>query len=140
MPSDRRFKAFFYIDYAHHPTEILATISALRERHPKIPVICVFEPHQQDRFNHLFFDFFRVFSQMKGSIILPVYRVPGRDAPARFSSEELVLKLGNTVAFYAKDFSKAVAFLNKDFFKKKVIVFMGAGPIHEKIRKLLTGL
>src|SRR3989344_4191326 len=49
-------KSLIYSDYAHHPTEIKATLQALREKYPKERIACVFEPHQQDRLTRLFKD------------------------------------------------------------------------------------
>lgn len=39
----------FIDDYAHHPTEITATLATVREMHPGRPITCVFEPHQASR-------------------------------------------------------------------------------------------
>lgn len=39
----------FIDDYAHHPTEIAATLATVREMHPGRPICCIFEPHQASR-------------------------------------------------------------------------------------------
>lgn len=36
-------------DYAHHPTEILATIKSVREKYPNKKIYCFFQPHQHQR-------------------------------------------------------------------------------------------
>lgn len=41
--------ALIYDDYAHHPTEIEATLDAAREKHPEARIIAVFQPHQYSR-------------------------------------------------------------------------------------------
>lgn len=46
-----------YDDYAHHPTEIKATLQAFREKYPDSKIICVFQPHQAHRLKALFNDF-----------------------------------------------------------------------------------
>ena len=45
--------AFLYSDYAHHPTEIKATIAAARSRFPLRRVWCVYDPHQYERLAYL---------------------------------------------------------------------------------------
>lgn len=50
-----------YSDYAHHPTEIKATLGALKKDNPDKKLICVFQPHQRDRLNKLFDDFKEAF-------------------------------------------------------------------------------
>ncbi|RME60010.1 UDP-N-acetylmuramate--L-alanine ligase [Candidatus Parcubacteria bacterium] len=70
-------------DYAHHPTEIRATIAALREQAPRTPLICVFQPHQAARLKLLYREFITAFSGADGLIILPPYRVAGRDRHSR---------------------------------------------------------
>jgi len=49
MPSD----IVHIDDYAHHPTEVAAALSAIREMHPDRRVFCVFQPHQISRTEHL---------------------------------------------------------------------------------------
>ena len=44
-------------DYGHHPTEIRATLKALRERYQPKRLICVFQPHQHSRTRFLLEDF-----------------------------------------------------------------------------------
>jgi len=75
--------AEFYDDYAHHPTEIAATLQALRDRWPhgskKIAVI--FQPHQKARTQALLKEFGRCFDKnAPDSLILaPIYQVAGRE-------------------------------------------------------------
>jgi len=60
-------------DYAHHPAEIKATLSALRERWPHDRLITVFHPHTFSRTKALFPDFVSSFSQSDELFILDVY-------------------------------------------------------------------
>ena len=53
--------SFIISDYAHHPTEIKATLKAAREKFPKKEIWCVFQPHQYQRTFYLFKDFVKVF-------------------------------------------------------------------------------
>ena len=83
-------KALIYDDYAHHPTEIKASLQALREKYPSSKIICVFQPHQAERLRLLFKDFVNAFDDADNLILLPVYEVPGRDKKnKKFTSEKL---------------------------------------------------
>jgi UDP-N-acetylmuramate--alanine ligase len=82
--------AMVFDDYAHHPTEIKATLAAFREKFPHSPLICVFQPHQTLRLQKLFKDFVTAFDNADALILLPVYQVTGRDrVNPRFTSESL---------------------------------------------------
>ncbi len=68
-------------DYAHHPTEIKATLSAAREKWPQDKIWVVYQPHQYQRTYYLFDKFVEVFSQapVDKIIFTPVYDVAGRE-------------------------------------------------------------
>lgn len=68
-----------YDDYAHHPTEIRATLAGIAQKWPKSAILCVFEPHQIKRLALLFKEFTGAFDNANGLIILPIYKVVGRD-------------------------------------------------------------
>jgi len=69
-----------YDDYAHHPTEIKATLSALRQKYSQTAkIICVFQPHQEKRLKALFSDFVKSFDNASDLIILDIYKVKGRE-------------------------------------------------------------
>ena len=135
-PLGTRAGALIFDDYAHHPTEVRAGLSALRERYPRRKILCVFEPHQNRRFRALFDDFKTAFREADETLILPVYRPRGRDISAspRRSAAALVRHLQAeqppAKVFYLADYrhlAKAVAALGP--LRNKVIVFMGAGNV-----------
>lgn len=133
-----KFKgALVFDDYAHHPTEIAATLQAFREKFPKKTILCVFEPHQVQRTAILFKEFQTAFDGADETLILPIYHVAGRDAviPNR-DSEALVRtiqkKQPHKPIFYLanpKQLKNAVVALGGAPLSKKVIVMMGAGDI-----------
>ncbi len=132
------FKAKIFSDYAHHPTEIMATLQALREKYPERFLVCVFQPHQQDRLNRIFDLFLTAFNVADVVIILPVYVVAGREKKAKKTSLDLTRAMRQKNVFYATDFRIATHLATPYFFKKSVIVFMGAGDIDAQARELLT--
>ncbi|MEK7634957.1 MAG: UDP-N-acetylmuramate--L-alanine ligase [Patescibacteria group bacterium] len=62
----------FYDDYAHHPTEISASLNTLHEKYPDRKIVCVFEPHQQSRTKLLFDDFVNALKIADEIFIAPI--------------------------------------------------------------------
>ena len=141
-----KFKqALVYDDYAHHPTEIAATLQAFREKFPKKKILCVFQPHQVQRLALLFKEFQTAFNRADETLILPLYHVTGRDAtiPDR-DSEALVhaiqKKQPRKPIFYLAHPEKlkdAILALDGDPLSRKVIIMMGAGDIVQLTKKLV---
>ncbi|KKW46346.1 MAG: UDP-N-acetylmuramate-L-alanine ligase [Parcubacteria group bacterium GW2011_GWB1_56_8] len=122
-------------DYAHHPTEIRVTLCALKEKFPRKKIVCVFQPHQAERLYRLFREFRSAFDPADETLILPVYKPPGRrEEKMRITSEDL------TKAIQKQQPSKPLFYLaHPENLKKalgalgalhaKVVVMMGAGDI-----------
>jgi UDP-N-acetylmuramate--alanine ligase len=124
-----------YTDYAHHPTEIKATLSALKGANPSKKLICVFQPHQRDRLTQLFSDFAESFSSADELVLVPLYAVRGRDDGGGKSSKELAELIKKPQAIYKPSFDKAYDEAMDGFDSEKIIVvFMGAGDIDEQLR------
>lgn len=62
-----------YDDYAHHPTAVRAVLSALREVHPGVRILCVFQPHQLSRTQGLHAEFASALGLADDVAVLPVY-------------------------------------------------------------------
>jgi len=132
-----------YDDYAHHPTEIKATLKAFKEKYPEKKIMCVFQPHQAKRLEKLFPEFVKAFVSADEIIVLPLYKVAGRDGDYPQDAKALARAVKRT---YPK---KEVLFLEKpeDIVSKivsfhsplpsKVIVMMGAGTVAELTEKLI---
>jgi UDP-N-acetylmuramate--alanine ligase len=139
-------------DYAHHPTEIRATLQAAREKYlypvrnrrfsngVKKEIWCVFQPHQLQRTEFLFRDFVSAFDAADKIFLLDIYGVPGREKEgSKVSSEKLAMaiKKRGKNAVYFSDFGTMVKALKKSADKNKTILIMGAGDIW-KVGKSLT--
>lgn len=129
-----KLRSIIYSDYAHHPTEIKATLSALRDKYPKKKLVCVFQPHQQDRLNRLFREFITAFDVADKTIIYPLYKVKGRDSSGK-TSEDLVKVIGKPNVFYADNFKKVISLISKDLTLDSTIVFMSAGDLDANVRE-----
>ncbi len=138
------FKFQVFDDYAHHPTEIRATLTAFKEKYPRSLLICVFQPHQAERLKVLFNDFKTAFNEADMTFILPIYHVAGRDKIyPKFDSKSLVKtiqrKQPQKLLFYLEkpeNLKKAIQELisnSRHSYKfvdsHYVLVMMGAGDI-----------
>ncbi len=128
-------------DYAHHPTEIKATLSAAREKFKKRKIWAVFQPHQYQRTHYLFNEFLNAFEAADEVIITQIYSVAGREKKEiikKISAEKLVKQIqkrGKKVHFI-KNFEKIPQFLKKQIRSGEVVLIMGAGSIYKIVEKL----
>jgi UDP-N-acetylmuramate--alanine ligase len=144
--------ALVYDDYAHHPTEIKATLAAFKERFPNRKLVCVFQPHQAERLKRLWNEFESAFDLADITLVLPLYRVAGRDrADSAYDSARLVRaiqkKYPKKLIFYLenpKNLKKALTTLlqpssrkPKTHNRKAIIAMMGAGNIVDYTSSLI---
>lgn len=128
-----------YDDYAHHPTEIIATISAARERHSGKEVIVVFQPHTYSRTHELFDNFAGALRKADKVFLLPIYAAREENKTG-ISSEALtdaiVAEGGNAV--YVESFKQAAQCVRTVASDSQVVLVMGAGNIIEVTPQLLA--
>lgn len=82
-------------DYAHHPTEIRATLAAAQQRYPHKTIVAVFQAHHHDRLARLLDDFAQAFDDADEIMVLPTYHVAGRQTGIRDAHDELFQKLSD---------------------------------------------
>ncbi len=133
-----------YDDYAHHPTEVVATLSALIDLKSKGRKIVIFQPHQQNRLNNLYLKFVSAFAKSKEDvlIILPVFKVPGRDEGEKevHTSAALVEDINiksQKNAIYAENYDAALKIVQKESRKGDIILTMGATDVYKISEKYL---
>ncbi|MFA6587761.1 MAG: UDP-N-acetylmuramate--L-alanine ligase [Patescibacteria group bacterium] len=115
-------------DYAHHPTELRATLGATRQAFPNRRIICVFQPHQKIRTQQFLREFVQVLKLADLKIIPEIYQVAGREENLNISSQEIV-DLAGSNAYYAKNIADAVEITKKLLKPKDIILTVGAGDI-----------
>jgi UDP-N-acetylmuramate--alanine ligase len=121
-------------DYGHHPTEIRATLSALRERYEPKRLLCVFQPHQHSRTRFLLEDFANSFGEADETIVPDIYFVRDSEAERQLvSSVDLVDRIvsGGTRARHIPKFAQIVEQLKREARPGDLIVTMGAGNVWE---------
>ena len=128
-------------DYAHHPTEVNATLKAMREKFPNKKIWCIFQPHQYQRTFYLFKDFVKTFkhaidkSNINKIIITDIYDVAGREKEnikKKINSEKLVKEINKPSVIYLPK-QKIINYLKKNIKGKEIIIIMGAGDIYKII-------
>ncbi|MBU0462316.1 MAG: UDP-N-acetylmuramate--L-alanine ligase [Proteobacteria bacterium] len=129
-------------DYGHHPTEIMATLTAIRESRMGKRLIVVFQPHRYTRTQGLFHEFTRSFYQSDILIVLPIYaasekEIKGVDAQGLC---EGIRKHGHKEVSYAPDFNQALSMITHKLKKGDVVLTLGAGDIYTLGEKLLEVL
>ncbi|MFC1646840.1 UDP-N-acetylmuramate--L-alanine ligase [Patescibacteria group bacterium] len=121
-----------YDDYAHHPSEIKATLKAIRSWYPKRKIITVFQPHTYTRTKNLLDSFSKSFAGSDQVIITDIY-ASGREADTGMVSAGSLAKLTSkhqNHVFYKGKFEEVSRYLLKNIHKSDIIVFMGAGDIY----------
>jgi UDP-N-acetylmuramate--alanine ligase len=128
-------------DYGHHPTEIRATLAALREKYQPKRVICVFQPHQHSRTRFLLEDFADSFAAADETIVPDIYFVRDSESERhRVSSNDLVeriMKNGHR-AMHLPEFGQIVEHLKTEARDGDLVVTMGAGNVWEIGRDLVS--
>lgn len=121
-------------DYAHHPTEIGATLSAAEEMDFK-NIYVVFQPHTYTRTKALYDDFRRVLSDRRIKLILTdIYAAREKDT-GLVSSAELAADIPGAV--YLPSFEAVGAYLEKTVGEGDLLITMGAGDVYKIGENLL---
>ncbi len=81
-------KALYMDDYAHHPREIVATLSSVRDMLPGRHVTAIFQPHLFTRTRDLYIEFAESLSKADRVILLPIY--PAREEPIEGITSEII--------------------------------------------------
>ncbi len=133
----KKNKCFVYDDYAHHPTEIAATLSAAKSLKNK--VIVVFQPHRYTRTKLLIKEFIKVLSKVDYLFLLETYSA-GENIIKGATSKDIYSKIlkKNKNITYLKNIGDLNKLMKPHTMKKNTIVFMGAGSISSIAKKYLN--
>ncbi|HEX9332662.1 MAG TPA: Mur ligase family protein, partial [Anaerolineales bacterium] len=125
-------------DYAHHPTEIKATLSGARARYPKARIWAIWQPHTYSRTKTLFLDFARAFKDANEVIVTEVYAA--REPKQEFTSAEIVSAMPHLSARYIKTLPEVTEYLLKHLQPSDVVLVLSAGDADQISTDVLKGL
>ncbi len=127
-----------YDDYAHHPTEIRATLSGARARYPKERIWAVWQPHTYSRTKTLFLDFARAFKDANEVIVTEVYAA--REPREEFTSAEIVSAMPHMSARYIATLPGVTEYLLHHLESGDVMLVLSAGDADQVCTDVLKGL
>src|SRR3989344_6411811 len=124
-------------DYGHHPTEISATLAAVRNKYPDKKIITVFHPHTFSRTQALFREFGKCFKNSDLTIVLDIY-ASARENVGKIHSKDLVKEIKNNgqKAIYHPNIAEATKYVKNKIKKGSLILTIGAGDVW-KMKDLL---
>lgn len=126
-------------DYAHHPTEIRATLSAARARFPGRQLWVVWQPHTYSRTRSLFADFASAFIEANHVVVTEVYAAR-EPVAADFSALQIVQAMGHPDAYFIPDLTQTTAFLLTHLDQGDVLLVLSAGDADQVSAQVLAAL
>ena len=119
-------------DYGHHPTEIVATLQAVRESFPEKRMVVLFQPHRYTRTQKLFNDFATSFYRSDRLILLPVYAAsePVIEGVDSGKLAEAIQEHGHKNVSYVSGFKEAISILTEELKPDDLVLTLGAGDIY----------
>lgn len=150
--TERRFEHWgtwngteLYDDYAHHPTELRALLSAIHDRFPrgsKERVTVVFQPHQKARTKNHLREFGRAFDEhpVDELILAPIYYVAGREDDIAITSDDVAAEIlkrppQGMELVVARDTSHLEQLVKKAVSDGGVLFTVGAGDIRNLVQR-----
>jgi len=125
-------------DYAHHPTEIRATLAGAKARYPNHRIWAVWQPHTYSRAQTLFFEFSRAFGDADEVLVTEIYA--SREAKQDFSSAEVVGSMPHSAARYAGSLEDTTKYLLKHLHSGDVLLVLSAGDADQISAEVLKRL
>lgn len=116
-------------DYAHHPTEIRATLAAARARFPQRTLWAVFQPHTFSRTRALLAEFVCAFEEADHVIVTEVYAARERESYGT-SGADIVARMTHRDARFIATLEETSRFLREHVQAGDVLITLGAGDVH----------
>lgn len=125
-------------DYAHHPTEIKATLAGARARYPERRIWAVWQPHTYTRTQTLFLEFSRAFKDANEVIVTEVYA--SREPKQEFTSAEVVSAMPHLSARYIETLPEVSKYLIENLKPGDVLLVLSAGDANQVSENVVKGL
>lgn len=128
-------------DFAHHPRELEATLSAAKSGWNK-RLVAVFQPHLFSRTLELADQFGRSLLGAETAIVLPIY--PAREEPMEGVTSHLIYQAahdhGHKDVHYLEDKTKTVEFVKGVVKSGDIVLVLGAGDVYRLVPEIIAGL
>jgi len=141
---DRRFQilgdylgAIVVDDYAHHPTEVRATLNAARRGYPDRRLVALFQPHLFSRTRDFAREFGEAMKIADVPIVTPIYAA--RETPVDGLSARIISDSVPGIEFLDRSNSEIVNEMRRRLGPKDLFIVMGAGDVHEIAEQLVRG-
>lgn len=123
-------------DYAHHPSEIKATIDAARQKYPDKEIVAIFQPHTFSRTKAYFDDYVNILDTADAVFLTEIF-TSARETSGDIKSADIGAKLNKFKGILHEDSMEQLLAYND-----AVFVFMGAGDLqkYEKIFKKMVSV
>jgi UDP-N-acetylmuramate--alanine ligase len=128
-------------DYGHHPTEIKATIDAVRAGWPDKRLVMIFQPHRYTRTRDLYEDFVKVLAEVDVLIVLAVYAA-GEEPIAGAGSKNIcgsIRQRSSVDPIYIETIEEVPALLNELVQDNDLVITQGAGSVNKLVALLADG-
>lgn len=125
-------------DYAHHPTEIRATLAGARARYQNRRIWAVWQPHTYSRTQTLQHEFSRAFNDADEVLVTEIYA--SREAEQAFSSAEVVSAMPHASARYSASLADTKKYLLEHLRFNDVVIVLSAGDADGITNDLLKEL
>lgn len=125
-------------DYAHHPSEIRATLSAARSCYPGHRIWAVWQPHTSSRTRALFDGFATAFSDADAVIVTEVYQARGPQQD--FSAEQVVRSMSHPAVQFIAGLSQVSDYLISHLSSGDILLVLSAGDANQVSTQVLVGL
>lgn len=122
-------------DYAHHPTEIRATIAAARSGYPNRRVVALFQPHLYSRTRDFAKEFASALQTADVAIVAPIYAA--REKPMEGVSARMIAEAGKRVEFLDRSNAEIYNEMRRRLDVNDIFITMGAGDINEVAEMLV---
>lgn len=121
-------------DYAHHPTELRASLTAFREIFPDWRLIVLFQPHRYARLERYFTDFAEILRLADRVFVTPVFAA--WTASGKYNSSDLAAAIGSKAKAVSGNWDAIAQSIAGELQKGDLIAVIGAGDLKDVIEPL----